>query len=200
MTGAIIMSSKPQHFQPGPETHREYRDALGRFSTGVTVVTTGSDDGPIGITANSFSSVSLDPPLVLWSQCRKSKRFPHFAEADKMAIHVLSEHQTHLCHTFANPGFSFDKLDWTQDPDGTPLIEGCLARFECQRHAIHDGGGPYDHRCSGLAHHFGGRGTTFGLRRQSGKVRRHRRIDEVGKAKRSRRYGSSGMGPGTSGF
>ncbi|MEP2147310.1 MAG: flavin reductase family protein [Paracoccaceae bacterium] len=134
------MTNKPQHFQPGPETHREYRDALGRFGTGVTVVTTGSASGPIGITANSFSSVSLDPPLVLWSQSKKSKRYPHFAEADRIAIHVLSEHQTHLCHTFAKPGFSFDALDWTQDPDGTPLIEGCLARFECQRYAMHDGG------------------------------------------------------------
>ena len=134
------MSNKPHHFQPGPETHREYRDALGRFGTGVTIVTTGTPVGPIGITANSFSSVSMDPPLVLWSQSKNSKRFPHFAEAEKTAIHVLSEDQTPLCHTFSNPGFTFDNLDWTLSPDGTPLIEGCLARFECQRYAVHDGG------------------------------------------------------------
>jgi flavin reductase (DIM6/NTAB) family NADH-FMN oxidoreductase RutF len=69
---------------------RRLRDALGQFATGVTVVTTMTPAGPLGITANSFASVSLVPPLVLWSPARKSARFPAFEAASHFAIHVLS--------------------------------------------------------------------------------------------------------------
>ena len=70
-------------------TERDLRNALGRFATGVTVVTTLTADGPLGITANSFASVSLNPPLVLWSPARKSSRFRAFERAPFFAIHVL---------------------------------------------------------------------------------------------------------------
>jgi flavin reductase (DIM6/NTAB) family NADH-FMN oxidoreductase RutF len=76
-----------------PFGERELRDALGRFATGVTVVTTMSPHGPLGITANSFASVSLRPPLELWSPARKSKRFPSFERATHFAVHVLSAGQ-----------------------------------------------------------------------------------------------------------
>ena len=132
--------SSSNSFQPGPETGRLYRDALGLFGTGVTVVTGRTPAGPVGITANSFSSVSLDPPLVLWSLSRKSKRFAFFSEIESMAIHVLSAEQSALCHNFASTAFSFDGIDWTTAPDGTPLINDCLARFECEKFASHDGG------------------------------------------------------------
>lgn len=72
---------------------RAFRDALGRFATGVTVVTVLTDDGPAGMTANSFASVSLDPPLVLWSPARSSSRFDLFANAAHYAIHVLDADQ-----------------------------------------------------------------------------------------------------------
>ena len=73
-------SEGAMHFVPGPDRRREFRDALGRFATGVTVVTTSTPAGPVGITANSFASVSLDPPTVLWSIDRRSNRFAAFAK------------------------------------------------------------------------------------------------------------------------
>ncbi|SER56221.1 NADH-FMN oxidoreductase RutF, flavin reductase (DIM6/NTAB) family [Tranquillimonas rosea] len=127
-------------FSPGPDTARAYRDALGRFATGVTVITCMTEDGPLGITANSFSSVSLEPPLVLWSPAKASKRFVPFTEADHFAIHVMGSDQAHVCGGFAKQGDAFEALDWYEGPRGTPLIEGCLARFDCARHAVHDGG------------------------------------------------------------
>lgn len=129
-----------QSFIPSPENARAFRDALGRFGTGVTVVTTGSNEGPVGITANSFASVSMDPPLVLWSPAKASRRFTHFANATHFAIHVLSHEQDALCHGFSRSHDIFDRLDWTEGKSGTPLIEGCLSRFECRMSAIHDAG------------------------------------------------------------
>ncbi len=127
-------------FTPGPETERDFREALGRFATGVTVVTCQTAAGPLGITANSFASVSLDPPLVLWSPARASKRFAAFEAAERFAIHVLGEDQLPLCRQFATKGTDFGGLDWHEGPEAVPLIHGCLARFECTRHAVHDGG------------------------------------------------------------
>lgn len=127
-------------FAPGPDTSREFRDALGRFATGVTVVTCQSSLGPLGITANSFASVSLEPPLVLWSPARSSRRFDAFVEATEFAIHILGDDQTDLCNRFSNEGLDFGGLDWKANDANVPLIEGVLARFECTRHAVHEGG------------------------------------------------------------
>jgi flavin reductase (DIM6/NTAB) family NADH-FMN oxidoreductase RutF len=128
-------------FTPGPDTERALRDALGRFATGVTVVTTATAEGPVGITANSFAAVSLVPPLVLWSPARASRRFAAFVEAPEFAIHVMADDQFDVCGGFTRRGGAFDRLDWHASPDtGVPLIDGCLARFECSRHAVHDGG------------------------------------------------------------
>jgi flavin reductase (DIM6/NTAB) family NADH-FMN oxidoreductase RutF len=129
-----------QHFHPGPDMGRELRDALGQFGTGLTIVSTMAAAGPVGVTANSFTSVSLDPPLVLWSIARASRRYPMFAEAEHMAIHVLAEHQAPLCRAFAASPQAFDAADWNAGDHGTPLIDGCLARFECERYAEYDGG------------------------------------------------------------
>lgn len=127
-------------FIPGPDTSRLFRDALGRFATGVTVVTCRSDLGPLGITANSFASLSLDPPLVLWSPARASRRFQAFVAARHFAIHVLSKGQHELCEHFAGQGHDFTGLDWTTNTHGVPLFPDSLARFECTREAVHDGG------------------------------------------------------------
>ena len=127
-------------FTPSKDTERAFRDALGRFATGVTVVTTATPQGPLGITANSFASISLDPPLVLWSPARASRRFPAFEAAERYAIHVLGDDQVDLCRRFSRDGFAFDGLSWTKGQDDVPLIEGCLARFDCARTAAHDGG------------------------------------------------------------
>lgn len=127
-------------FEPSQETERDFRDALGRFATGVCVVTTMTPDGPMGLTANSFAAVSLDPPLVLWSPARASRRFPYYENAQHYAIHVLGEDQQDLCHRFTLRNPEFDGLDWSEGPGGAPGIAGCLARFDCERVAGHDGG------------------------------------------------------------
>lgn len=107
------------------------RSAFGRFATGVTVVTTGTSDGPVAITANSFSSVSLAPPLVLWSIGRHSRRFDAFANATHYAIHVLAQDQTDLCWRFSKSGSDFAGLDLSWNEHGVPLLPRALARFEC---------------------------------------------------------------------
>ena len=119
---------------------RAFRAALSAYATGVTVVTTDTAYGPIGITANSFASVSLDPPLVLWSPAKSSKRFKYFTGAKHFAIHVLDGHQQQLCNDFTRDKSAFDGLDWAANEEGVPLINGCLARFECILNAEHDAG------------------------------------------------------------
>lgn len=119
---------------------RSFRNALGAYATGVTVVTVPTDDGPVGITANSFASVSLDPPLVLWSPAKSSKRFNDFSGAPHFAIHVLDAHQQEVCNGFTRDKHAFDGLDWHNGDHNVPLIDGCLARFECTAFAEHDAG------------------------------------------------------------
>ena len=119
---------------------RELRDALGCFATGVTVVTTQTARGPLGITANSFTSLSLDPPLVLWSPARKSQRFPAFEAASHFAIHVLAEDQLWLAERFAREGENFDGIARAPGLGEAPLIAGCAARLECAHAAGYDGG------------------------------------------------------------
>lgn len=127
-------------FVPGPESKRQFRDALGRFATGVTVVTTVTPDGPVGITVNSFASVSLDPPIVLWSIGRNSKRFTAFSDCEHFAVHVLGAEQLDLSHRFARSGDAFADLAFDRNGAGVPLLRGCLSCFECTRIARHDGG------------------------------------------------------------
>jgi flavin reductase (DIM6/NTAB) family NADH-FMN oxidoreductase RutF len=127
-------------FEPGPDRQRDLRRALGRFATGVTVVTCESPLGPLGITANSFASVSLDPPLVLWSPAKSSARFEAFTGAEHYAIHVMAEDQVDTCLRFMKSGDKWDGLDWERGPEGVPVLSDCLARFDCSRDAVHDGG------------------------------------------------------------
>lgn len=127
-------------FTPTLETQRAFRDALGCFATGVTIVTCKTETGPMAIAANSFASLSLDPALVLWSPAKSSRRFPAFEAAENYAIHVLNAEQAALCQTFARDGTAFEGVRWHEGAHGVPLIDDCLARFECHRSAIHDGG------------------------------------------------------------
>lgn len=134
------MNALTHSFTPSAETSRDFRTALGRFGTGVTVITCDTGTGPLGITANSFASVSLDPPLVLWSPAKSSARYPFFMAADHFAIHVVGDDQMGICQGFARNGNAFDDLDWEVGAQGVPLINGCLSRFECNKVAEHDGG------------------------------------------------------------
>lgn len=132
---------RPQEFTPTPETSREFRSALGQFGTGVTIVTAVDAEGtPIGITVNSFASVSLNPALVLWSPAKASKRFHSFESASNYAIHVLDQSQTELASRFARNAYCFDQCTWRWSEDGVPLLEKAAARFECERVSSHDGG------------------------------------------------------------
>lgn len=131
----------PRSFAPGEDTARDFRNALGRFATGVTLVSTmGPDGAPVGFVANSFASLSLDPPLVLWSPARSARRFPILAEARHFAIHVLAQDQAGWPARFARDGAGFSGLDWTTSPEGVPVLPGVLSRFDCVQHATHPGG------------------------------------------------------------
>jgi flavin reductase (DIM6/NTAB) family NADH-FMN oxidoreductase RutF len=121
-------------------SEQDLRSALGRFATGVTIVTTMAADGPLGMTANSFASVSMEPPLVLWSPARKSRRFPAFEAASHFAVHVLSRCQRHLAERFARAGDNFDGIAYATGAGDVPLLGGCAARFECRHAAGYDGG------------------------------------------------------------
>lgn len=123
-----------------PSDSRALRSAFGRFGTGVTVITTQTAQGPLGMTANSFSSVSLDPPLVLWSAALRSKRHDAFVQAEHFCIHVMGQDQQEMATHFASQGHDFSAFDWAAGPSGAPQLSGCLATFQCSRHAVHPAG------------------------------------------------------------
>lgn len=127
-------------FVPTAESSRLLRNALGCFGTGVTIITTADGDTPLGITVNSFASVSLDPALVLWSPAKASYRFAKFESAQYYAIHVLHQSQAKLATQFARDALNFDHCNWRWSDTGVPLIEDSIARFECERVTSHDGG------------------------------------------------------------
>ncbi len=132
--------NQPTVFSPDEGSTRQLRDAFGKFATGITVITVPSKDGPVSIVANSFSSVSLEPALVLWSVDRAARRFGYFENADHYAIHVLAAEQQDLCTQVARNAHALDDVAHTLNTDGVPLIDHCLARFECRRVAAHDAG------------------------------------------------------------
>jgi 4-hydroxyphenylacetate 3-hydroxylase, reductase component len=123
------------------DDQRAFRRALGQFATGVAVMTASAGDKLAGVTANSFSSVSLDPPLVLWSLERNAQSLPIFREASHFAVNVLAANQVALSTGFARPGADkFAETAWRPGHGGAPLIEGVAAWFECGRDAEHEGG------------------------------------------------------------
>jgi flavin reductase (DIM6/NTAB) family NADH-FMN oxidoreductase RutF len=111
----------------------EFRQALGCFATGVTIVTARAADGRlIGLTANSFNSVSLNPPLVLWSLSRLAGSMPAFERGSHYAIHILAAEQMALAERFAAKGVDrFAGLPWREGAGGAPLLDGVAAVFEC---------------------------------------------------------------------
>ena len=121
---------------------RDFRKALGQFSTGVTVITTRAIDGRrVGMTANSFSSVSLDPPLVLWSLARQAPSVADFTGASHFAINVLAANQHHLSRQFSTPqADKFGGVDCCEGTAGVPLLDGVIARFTCRNVKQYDGG------------------------------------------------------------
>ncbi len=122
--------------------HRALRDALGAFATGITVVTALDADGrAIGLTVNSFNTVSLDPPLILWSLSRASPNLATFRAASHFAVNVLAAGQQALSERFARRGADkFAGLEWASGLGGAPLLPGCCAVLECRNELQHDGG------------------------------------------------------------
>lgn len=121
---------------------RELRDAFGAFMTGVTIVTTAREDGqPLGFTANSFSSVSLDPPLLLVSIAKTSSNYQTFSTTGHFAINILAEGQKDLSNTFARPSDDrFASVKWRLSENRNPLIDDVSAWFDCTTHAVIDAG------------------------------------------------------------
>ena len=124
---------------------KSFRHALGCFPTGVAVITTSDAEGqPVGLTCNSFSSVSLEPPLVLWSLRNNSKSIDIFRKTEAFTINVLSHRQDSLSGRFASSSKSmaekFDGLLYASGWGGTPVLQDCIANFQCSVFAQHEAG------------------------------------------------------------
>lgn len=120
----------------------EFRHALGSFATGVTVITSIDEvDNPVGVTASSFNSVSLDPPLVLWSLAKNAMSLPAFQTSGHFCVHVLTAAQQDLSNKFASRGGDkFEGVDWSRGIVGLPLLEKYAARFQCKTTYQYEGG------------------------------------------------------------
>ncbi len=120
----------------------DYRKALGCFATGVTIVTTLDGGGrPVGLTVNSFNSVSLDPAIILWSLRRTSSNLQNFLECRSFCVNVLSEDQEDLARQFAvSSQEKFDGVKWRHAPSSAPRLNDCTAYFDCRLFGNHDGG------------------------------------------------------------
>ena len=131
---AVNTSTLAEPVCPPTFSERDFRDALGQFATGVTVVTALDAQGaPVGMTVSSFNSVSLDPALVLWSISNTSGSYAAFAQAKHYVIHVLASHHKELAFQFARRGVDrFEGVTWQPNAQGVPLIDGALATFECR--------------------------------------------------------------------
>ena len=119
-----------------------FRNALGTFTTGVTIITTRSEEGEaVGVTANSFSSVSLDPPLILWSLAKTAASVPVFGSAEYFAVHILAADQQELSNRFATRGEDkFGNVEVQPGRKDIPLLSGCCARMQCRTAHRYDGG------------------------------------------------------------
>ncbi|WP_246081951.1 flavin reductase family protein [Nocardioides litoris] len=121
---------------------RRFRDVLGRFASGVTVVTAMSGGEPVGMTCQSFSSVSLDPPLVLFIPARTSRAWPMMQRAGRFCVNFLAHDQADLSNAMASRGNDkFAGLAWTPSAGtGSPVLPGTLGHVDCTIHAVHEAG------------------------------------------------------------
>ena len=120
----------------------KFRRALGNFVTGVTIMTAQNSVGEkVGVTANSFNSVSLDPSLILWSIDKKSSSYSVFSEATHFAVNILSANQIELSNKFARrTADKFDGVNYEPGKGNAPILANCSAVFECERHQVIEGG------------------------------------------------------------
>lgn len=137
------MKKSPAPSEPDDPVH--LRQCLGRFATGVTVVTcAAADRSPRGITANSFSSVSLEPPLVLWNIAKVSNSLQAYLGADFFAVNILTADQQDIAEHFARTDHTrFTGIGYERSQDDVPVLPGTLACLHCRTHEIHDSGDHY---------------------------------------------------------
>ena len=124
---------------------RRFRDVLGRFASGVTVVTATSHGKPVGMTCQSFSSVSLDPPLVLFVPAKTSRAWPVIQRVGRFCVNFLAADQTDLSNTMASRGADkFAAVSWRPSPaTGSPLLDGVIGYVDCAVHAVYEAGDHY---------------------------------------------------------
>ena len=118
-----------------------FREVMGHFATGVTIITAMEDDGPVGFTCQAFASLSLDPPLVALAPGKSSTSWPRIAQAGAFCVNILAEEQEALCRDFAvSGGDKFAGVGWRIGGNGAPVLDGVLAWLECGLVATHDAG------------------------------------------------------------
>lgn len=129
---------------PDPEAQRHFRDVLGRFASGVTVVTSISGGQPVGMTAQSFTSVSLNPPLVLFCPAKTSQAWPAMQRAGFFCVNLLAQGQDEMSNRFARRGEDkFADVGWSPASTGAPLLDGVLGWVDCTVYAVHEAGDHY---------------------------------------------------------
>ena len=125
----------------GPLDPQTMREVMGHFASGVTVVTAVTDAGPIGFTCQSFSSLSLEPPLVAFAPARTSRTWPRLRDVGRFCVNVLAEDQSHLSAAFARSGVDkFAGVPWRPSRHGSPVLGGVVAWIDCTLWAEYDGG------------------------------------------------------------
>jgi 3-hydroxy-9,10-secoandrosta-1,3,5(10)-triene-9,17-dione monooxygenase reductase component len=118
-----------------------FRTVLGHFATGVTIVTAMDGDDPVGVAANAFTSVSLDPPLVLFCAAKSSTTWPRIEANSQFAVNILNKHQEDVCRVFATRGADrFSRIGWRPSANGSPLLHDALAFIDCSIEDVHDAG------------------------------------------------------------
>ncbi|HIQ52043.1 MAG TPA: flavin reductase [Pseudomonas pachastrellae] len=118
-----------------------FRDALGHYASGITIITAQDQDEPIGFTCQSFYSVSMSPPLVSFSVMANSFSYPKIRRAGRFAVNILADEQAAVSNTFARQGADkWREVDWEQSPLGSPIIKGSLHWLDCEIHAEHAAG------------------------------------------------------------
>ena len=118
-----------------------FREVLGHFATGVTIVTAMEEEGPVGFTCQSFTSLSLDPALIALAPAKSSTSWPKIAAAGAFCVNILSASQEALCRSFATSGADkFAGVGWSTAATGAPVLDGALAFIDCHLEHIHDAG------------------------------------------------------------
>lgn len=127
-----------------PVDPTRFREVLGCFASGVTVVTAATAEGPVGFTCQSFTSLSIDPPMVALAPSKRSTSWPRIAAARTFCVNVLAEGQQALCRSFAVSGADrsdkFSDVEWSPAPSGAPVLDGTLAWVDCELLVAHDAG------------------------------------------------------------